>query len=191
MSIWHIVRIWQLEWWEGLDYLSKFYSAICKMFSKKEWIKKHRPWASMETCPDEYRQARFILLCIAQVQFSSVTQSCPTLCDSMDCSKSGFPVHHQLPELVQTHVHPVHDAIQQPGPLLFLPSIFPSIRVFSNVSFSHQVAKVLQFQHQSFQWMNIQKWFPLGLTGLISLQSKRLSRSWSKELFPMQLLKYY
>ena len=145
MSIWHIVRIWQLEWWEGLDYLSKFYSTICKMFSKKEWIKKHRPWASMETCPDEHIQARFILLCIAQVQFSSVAQSCPTLCDYIDCSKSGFPVHHQLPELAQTHVYPVHDAIQQPGPLLLLPSIFPSIRVFSNVSFLHQVAKYCSF----------------------------------------------
>ena len=118
MSIWHIVRIWQLEWWEGLDYLSKFYSTICKMFFKKEWIKKHRPWASMETCPDEHRQARFMLLCIAQAQFSSVTQSCLTLCDSMDCSKSGFPVHHHLPEFAQTHVHPVRDAIQESHPLV-------------------------------------------------------------------------
>ena len=66
--------------------------------------------------------------------FSSVTHLCPTLCDTMDCSTPGFPVHHQLPELAQTHVHPVHDAIQ-PSHLLSSPSsIFPNIRVFSNES---------------------------------------------------------
>ena len=47
------------------------------------------------------------------VQFSSVTQSCPTLCEPMDCSTPGLPVHHQLPEFTQTHVHQVSDAIQQ------------------------------------------------------------------------------
>ena len=51
------------------------------------------------------------------VQFSSVTQSCPTLCDPMDCSTLGFPVHHQLPEFTQTHVHRVDDAIQPSDPL--------------------------------------------------------------------------
>ena len=50
-------------------------------------------------------------------QFSSVTQLCPTLCNPMDCSMPGFPVHHQLPELAQTHVHRVGDAIQPPHPL--------------------------------------------------------------------------
>ena len=72
-----------------------------------------------------------------KVQFSSVTQSCPTLCDPMDCSTPGFPVHHQLPEFTQTHVHWVGDAIQPSHLLsspLFPPSIFPSIRVFSNES---------------------------------------------------------
>ena len=71
------------------------------------------------------------------VQFSSVAQLCPTLCDPMDCSTPGFPVHHQLPELAQTHVHRVGDAINHLilcSPLLLLPSIFPSIRVFSNES---------------------------------------------------------
>ena len=71
------------------------------------------------------------------VQFSSVTQSCLTLCNPMDCSKPGFPVHHQLPELVQSHIHWVSEAIQ-PSHLLSscsLPSsIFPSIRVFSSES---------------------------------------------------------
>ena len=71
------------------------------------------------------------------LQFSSVTQSCPTLCDPMACSMPGFPVHYQLPELAQTHVHWVSDAIQPSHPLsspLPPPSIFPSIRIFSNES---------------------------------------------------------
>ena len=70
------------------------------------------------------------------VQFSSVTQLCLTLCDPMNRSTSGLPVHHQLPESTQTHVHLVGDAIQLSHcrALLLLPSIFPSIRVFSNES---------------------------------------------------------
>ena len=71
------------------------------------------------------------------VQFSSVAQLCLTLCDPMDCSKPGFPVHHQLPEPTQIHVHRVNDAIQPSHPLstlLLPPSIFHSIRVFSNES---------------------------------------------------------
>ena len=71
------------------------------------------------------------------VQFSSIAQSCLTLCDPMGCSMPGFPVHHQLPELAQTHVHGVGDAIQSSHTLLsliFLPPIFPSIRIFSNES---------------------------------------------------------
>ena len=66
-------------------------------------------------------------------QFSSVAQSCPTLCDPMNCRSPGFPVHHQLPEFTQTHVHRVADAIQPSHPLSSpsLPSVFPSIRVFS------------------------------------------------------------
>ena len=71
------------------------------------------------------------------VQFSSVTQLCPALCNPMDCSTPDLPVYHQLPELTQTHVHWVGDAIQPSHPLLSpspLPSNFPSIRVFSNES---------------------------------------------------------
>ena len=67
-------------------------------------------------------------------QFSSVAQSCPTLCDPMDCSTPGFPIHHQLPEFTRTHW--IRDAIQPSHPLLspLLPSIFLSIRVFSSES---------------------------------------------------------
>ena len=56
-------------------------------------------------------------MCTFSVQFSSVAQSCPTLCDPMDCSTPGFPVHHQFPELAQTHVHRVGDAILPSHPL--------------------------------------------------------------------------
>ena len=91
------------------------------------------------------------------VQFSSVSQSCPTLCDPMDCSTPGFPVHHQLLELAQTQVHRVSDAIQPSHPLsspsapAFNLSQHQSL--FKQVNSSHQVAKVLEFQlqHQSFQ----------------------------------------
>ena len=83
--------------------------------------------------------------------FSSVAQSCPTLCDPMDCSMPGFPVHHQLPELTQTHVHRVGDAIQASHPLLS-PSppacnLSQHQGLFKWVSSSHQVAKVLELQH--------------------------------------------
>ena len=74
---------------------------------------------------------------VSSVQFSSVAQSCPTVCNPMDCSTPGLPVHHQLQELTQTHVHCVSDAIQSSHPLSSLSppaSIFPSIRVFSNES---------------------------------------------------------
>ena len=92
------------------------------------------------------------------IQFSSVAQSCPTLCDPMNHSMPGLPVHHQRPEFTQTHVHWVGDAIQPSHPLLspFPPAPNPSQHqgLFQWVNSSHEVAKVLEFQlqHQSFQW---------------------------------------
>ena len=81
------------------------------------------------------------LLFFSQFKFSSVTQSCPTLGDPTGCSKPGFPVHHQLPELAQTHIHWVDDAIWSShslSPLSPLHSLFyTSIRVFSNESALH------------------------------------------------------
>ena len=74
------------------------------------------------------------------LQFSSVAQSCPTLCNPMDCSTPGFCVHHQFPGFAQTHFHWVGDAIQHLifcHPLFLLPSIFPGIRVFSKESILH------------------------------------------------------
>ena len=79
----------------------------------------------------------FVWLLCYIVQLSSVAQSYPTLCDPMNCSTPGLPVHQQLPESTQTHFHLVSDAIQPSilcHPLLLLPSIFPSIRVFSSES---------------------------------------------------------
>ena len=92
------------------------------------------------------------------IQFSLVTQSCPTLCNSMDCSTPGLPVHHQLPEFTQSHVHWVGDPIQPSHPLSSSSppalSLSQHQGLFQWVSSSHQVAKVLEFllQHQSFQW---------------------------------------
>ena len=98
------------------------------------------------------------LLLWSSVQFSSVAQSCLTLCNPMNHSTPGLPVHHQLLEFTQTHVHRVGDANQPSHPLLS-PSPFalnfPQHQgLFKWVSSSHQVAKVLEFQlqHQSFQW---------------------------------------
>ena len=71
------------------------------------------------------------------MHFSSVTQSCPTLCDPMNRSRPGLPVHHQLPEFTQTHAHRVSDGIQPSHPLSspsHLPPVPPSIKVLSNES---------------------------------------------------------
>ena len=104
------------------------------------------------------------------IQFSSVTQSRPTLCNPINCSMPGLPVHHQLPESTQTHVHWVGDAIQPSHPLL---SSSPALNLsqhqglFQWVSSSYQVAKVLEFQlqHQSFQWTPRTDFLQDGLVG--------------------------
>ena len=91
------------------------------------------------------------------IQFSSVTQSCPTLCDPMNCSTPGLPVHHQLPEFTQTQVHQVGDTIQPSHPLSspFPPAPNPSQHqsLLQWINSLYEVAKVLEFQlqHQSFQ----------------------------------------
>ena len=118
------------------------------------------------------------------IQFSSVAQSCPTLCDPMNRSALGLPVHHQLPEFTQTHVHWVGDAIQPSHPLSSPSppalSLSPASGSFPmSLSSSHEVAKVLEFQHQHQSFQTTQGWSPLGWTGWISLQSKGLSRVFS------------
>ena len=103
------------------------------------------------------------------IWFSSVAQSCLTLCDPMNISTPGLPVHHQLPEVTQTHVHWVGDAIQPSHPVSPpSPSAVNHSQhqdLFKWVSSSHQVAQVLefQFQHQSFQWI-FRTDFPTGKT---------------------------
>ena len=87
-----------------------------------------KPWLT-----DQIQSTLFVNNTFSQC--SSVAQSCLTLCDPMNCSTPGFPVYHQLPELAQTDVHRVGDAIQSSHPplsLLLLPSVFRSIRVFFN-----------------------------------------------------------
>ena len=102
--------------------------------------------------PEHYFSPTFL-------QFSSVAQSCLTLCDPMDCSTPSLTVHHQLPEFTQTHAHGVGDAIQLAHPLLSPSSPAFSLSqhqgLFKWVSSLHQVAKVLEFQLQlqSFQWI--------------------------------------
>ena len=125
----------------------------------------------------------FVFIRIDSVQFSSVAQSCPTLCDPMNHSTPGLPVHHQLPEFTQTHVHWVRDAIQHlilGRPLLLMPPIPPSIRVFS----SESTLRIRWPMYWSFSFSIIpskehQDWSPLEWTGWISLQSKGLSRVFS------------
>ena len=115
------------------------------------------------------------------VQFSSVPQSCLTLCNSMDCSTPGFPVHHQLPELAQTHVHQVSDAIQpshrlsSPSPPAFNLSQHQGIfQCVSSLPSGGQSTGISA--SASVLPMNIQDWFPLGWTVWIFLQTKGLSR---------------
>ena len=110
----------------------------------------------------------------------SVTQSCPTLCDPMDGSTPGLPVPHHLPEFAQVHLHCIGDAVQPSHPLM--PSSHSTLNLsqhqglFCWVNSLYQMTKILefQFQHPVFP-MSIQGWFPLRLTGLISLLSKGFS----------------
>ena len=119
----------------------------------------HSPLPLLTTLPPSKACISMLMLfSCGAFQFSSVTQSCPTLCDPMDCSTPGFRVHHHHLEL-QTHVHCVSDAIQPSHPLSS-PSP-PALNIsqhrglFQWVCSSHQVAKALEFQpqHQSFQWI--------------------------------------
>ena len=120
----------------------------------------------------------------SSVQFSLVAQSCQTLCNPMNRSTPGLPVHHQIPEFTQTHVHPVCDAIQpshplsSPSPPAPNPSQHQSLFQWVNFSaWGGQSTGVSALA--SFLPKNTQDWFPLGWTGWISLQSKGLSRVFS------------
>ena len=105
---------------------------------KGVWASRSGDWQS--GILKEEKRTNVFFLCVPSVHFSSVAQSCSTLCDPMNSSMPRLPVHHQLLEFTQTHVHRAGDAIQPSShlilchPLLLLPPIPPSIRVFSNES---------------------------------------------------------
>ena len=148
-----------------------------------------------------------ISLSFSSVQFSSVAQSCPTLCDPMNRSTPGLPVHHHLPVFTQTHIHRVSGAIQPSHPLSSpSPSAFNLSQhqgLFQWVSSSHQVAKVLEFQlqHQFFQWIQSTGLFRVGWLDLLAVQgtlkcllqhhSSKASVLWCLAFFIAQLSHLY
>ena len=137
------------------------------------------------------------------IPFSSVTQSCPTLCNPMDCSSPGLPVHHQFPEFTQTHLHWVGDTIQTYHSLSFpflLPSIFPSIRAFSNesalhirlpkywgstfnISPSNEYSGLISFRMDWFDLLTVQG----TLKSLLQHHSSKASIPWCSAFFIVQL----
>ena len=131
-----------------------------------------------------WKSVMFLYLSDILICFVAVVQSvsCVWLCNAMDCSMPGFPVLHCLPKFAQIHVHWVDDDIQPSHPLS--PTCPPALNLsqhwdlFQWVGCLHQVAKILEFRHLSFQWISRVD-FPLGLAGLIFLQSNGLSRVFS------------
>ena len=127
------------------------------------------------------------------MSYCSVAQSCLTLCDPVDCNTPGFYVHHHLPKFAQVHVHCISDAIQPSHPPT--PSSPSTLNPSQDqrpllwVGCSYQATKILECQPQSVLPVNIQGWFPLRLTGLLSLLSKGLSgvlsstTAWRPQLF--------
>ena len=143
---------WSLGWTGWISLLSK---GLSRVFSSTTVQKLQFFGTQLSLWSNSHIHIR--LLEKPSVQFSSIVQSRPTLCDSMNHSTPGLPVHHQLPEFSQTHVHQFSDAIQpshppsSPSPPAPNPSQHQGL--FQRVNSLHEVAKVLEFQlqHQSFQ----------------------------------------
>ena len=146
-------------------------------------------------------------MCIFIYQFSSVTQLCPTICEPMNRSTPGLPVHYQLPKFTQTHVHRVGDAIQPSHPLSSPspPTLNPSQHqgLFQWVNSSHEVAKVLEFQlsispsneHPGLISFRMD-WLDLlavqgTLSSLIQHHSSKASILWCSAFFTIQLSHSY
>ena len=143
------VRLLRKENWWGCRWHS--FLKISDVLEDTLWL--FYPWRSgclAMTILIIHHYCKGTHLRVISVQFSSVAQSCPTLCDPVNFSMPGLPVHHQLPEFTQTHVHEVCDAIQpshplsSPSPPAPNPSQHQSL--FQWVNSLHEVAKVLEFQ---------------------------------------------
>ena len=152
------VEYWHMPWWKSTS--SEIFAHDLKVWSNLTFLSQEIILPHLHTCKFSYvSQFSFSIIVNLQylfycsLQFDSVSQSCPTPCDPMP----GF--HHKLPELAQTHVHWVGDAIQPSHPLSSpSPPAFNLSQhqgLFQWVSSSHQVAEVLEFQlqHHSFQWI--------------------------------------
>ena len=148
---------------------------LCNMVHFKSHCSNARFWGVFLLC---------FIWSYASVQFSSVTQLCSTLCNPMNCSTPGLPVHHKLLEFIQTHVHRVGDAMQPSHPLS---SPSPPVPNPSPASGSFPMSHLFRWGSQSIGVsasasvlpMNTQDWSLLGWTGWISLRSKGLSRVFS------------
>ena len=147
--------------WVSQDYLARCWFQTSFLISAFLMpLLYHTVFCKLSVAAYKWNHTASVFFCVAYfTSVSSVAQSCLTLCDPMDCSTPGFPVHHQLLELAQTPVHQVGDATQPSHPLLSpSPPAFSLSQhqvIFQLVSSSHQVARVLEFQlqHQSFQWI--------------------------------------
>ena len=157
-------------------------------FSRYLLESKWRKCFRVRLCPmlilkSDREQKLVFLLMACKHQFSSVTQSCLTLWDPMDCSMPGLPVHHQLPEFTQIHVHLVSDTIQPSHPVVPFSSCPQSLPASESFPMSQLFAWGGQSTgvsaSASFLPKNTQDWSPLELTGWMSLQSKGLSTVFS------------
>ena len=151
-----LINCWKFQSYIIMNNRSKFYHWVSWVLRTFELIGDARRHCGLKLL---FTASIPIVVTRDGIQFSLVTQSCLTLCDPMDCSTPGFPVHHQLLELAQTHIYWIGDAIQTSHPLSSPSppalSLSQHHGLFQRVSSLHQVARVLelQFQHQSFQWI--------------------------------------